>query len=100
MKNVAYQPLWLIEMVDSNQEVDDMKLLTKNIPVDYEKGLFLTGIFTKAEQITLGQDIFNTSSLREIYLQAEEATYELLNRLVRNWQWVMMLNRLRQKIEG
>ena len=97
MKQVTYQPLWLLEMVDSNCEIDKQKLLTKNIPTRPEKGLFSTGIFTKTEQIALGQDLYDTANLREIYYKAESETFDLLSRLVRSWQFTTFLNKLRQE---
>lgn len=94
---MKYQPLWLLEMVDSNNDVIEQKLLTKNIPTRPEKGLFSIGIFTKAEQIIFGKDIYETSDLTEIYRKANDETFNLLARLVRSWNYTAFLNRLRKQ---
>ena len=96
MKEITYQPLWLLEMVDSTEDIISQKLVTKNIPTRPEKGLHSTGIFTKAEQIAFGLDIYGLSDLRMIYEKANDETFDLLARLVHNWNFHAVLKKLRQ----
>lgn len=99
MKEITYQPLWLLEMVDSIEDIISQKLVTKNIPTRPEKGLHSTGIFTKAEQIAFGLDIYGLSDLRMIYEKANDETFDLLTRLVLAWQFHTALNKLREVIK-
>lgn len=99
MKRVTYQPLWLLEVLDFDTDVLEQKLVTKDIFVRSERGMYSTGIFTKTEQIAFGQDLYGTSNLREIYRKANEETFDLLARLVRAWQFHAALNKLRGVIK-
>lgn len=99
MKRVTYQPLWLLEALDFDTDVLEQRLVTKDIFVRSERGMYSTGIFTKEEQIALGQDIYNISNLRAIYQKASEETFDLLARLVHAWQFHTVLNKLRGVIK-
>ena len=94
---MRYKPLWLIEQIDSKGDIIESKLMTKNIPVDPEKGLHSTGIFTKKEQTALGTDLYGLTNLKKIYRKAYGETEALLDRLVESWYFTNMLRRLQMK---